>query len=534
MKTLKEIFLKYTIVIAIAFLFDCLFNEISESVFYNLIENILFAKVLVCTHYLFTNKLLNKLFFIISYLVFSISICIETIYYYLFQTIFSSSTVFVILDTNKVEGIEFIDFYINTPIIVFIIIILLAIAMTLSSLKHINFENKTQIKAFKIKMISVLFGILFFFKFSQLIIYNLPYMTVRASVEYFKESKKLGHYANNKYGNFNEVSTDFAIDQQEIYIIIIGESTARSHLGIYNYYRNTTPLLQEIQDELLIYNHVISPDAYTIASLTKVLTLGNYENLQAKYQGSIIQLLNQAKFKTYWISNQKPIGANDSHVTKIALGAHTSFFLNIKHSREKTVFDEVLVEKMNEILLEQGNKKVIFLHTLGTHVNYKNRYPKKFEIFNNEVPKTKFKKEHIYDEINAYDNAVTYTDYIIRAVIESIRKLKSNSFVLYFSDHGEEVYDDIEFSGHFRDQLRTKNVYEIPMILWRSENYKNQRKIHPHINSKYMIDDMFHSIADLLNVRAKEVDSTRSIFNKHFKERKRIVRDTVDYDMFFE
>ena len=48
------------------------------------------------------------------------------------------------------------------------------------------------------------------------------------------------------------------------------------------------------------------------------------------------------------------------------------------------------------------------------------------------------------------------------------------------------------------------------------------------------IDDLFHSMADLFSIKAKEVDYTRSIFSEHFKERKRIVGDSVDYDNYFK
>lgn len=530
MKAFKSIFFKYLLVIFLAFLFDVFFNEILKSVFLNLVENILFAVVLVSIHFLITSKLLNRIMFLTLFFIFSTTIFIETVYYYLFQTTFSSSTVFVILDSNSNESIEFVGFYINKPIILFGALILAAIIHTYLNFKRIVFF---QLKGVKIKALSLIIAILVFLKLSLLIVYNLPYMTIRASVEYFKESKKLGEYANNKYGNFKNVRRESINNEQEIYIIIVGEATSRLHFGLYDYYRDTTPLLEKIKEELIIYNDVISPETYTIASLTKALTLGNYENPNAKYDGSIIQLLNQANFNTYWVSNQKPIGANDSHITKMGLGADKSIFLNIKHSREKTLYDGSLVEKMNEILLEEGNKKVVFLHTLGTHVNYSNRYPDDFKIFNDQIPKSKFQKEHIYEEINAYDNAVRYTDYIIRTVIETTKKHDANSFVLYFSDHGEEVYDDIEFSGHFRDKMKTRNVYEIPFILWQSESYKKRKTIYPNLESKYMIDDLFHSLADLVGVKANEVDSTRSIFNKYFKERKRIVKDTVDYDNVF-
>ncbi|PIA82291.1 hypothetical protein BFR04_11060 [Gaetbulibacter sp. 4G1] len=454
----------------------------------------------------------------------------ETVYYYLFKTIFNSSAIFVALDTNSKETKEFLGFYIDKYILVLLAVILI---ITLYNIKQLYFSNFSKVKFNKIKIFSLFVILISFLKFSGLIIYNLPYKVLRSTVEYYTESKKLGDYVNNKTGNFTNVFRHFDVEEKEVYVIVIGESTARSHLGIYDYYRETTPLLEEIEDELLVYKKVISPDTYTIASLTKALTLGNYENPEGKYKGSIIQLLNKAKFKTYWISNQKPIGLNDSHVTKIGLGTEKAFFLNIKHSSEKTIFDDVLVEKLNSVLQERGNKKVIFLHTLGTHFNYKNRYPEDFDFFNNVIPKSKFKEEKIYAQINAYDNAVRYADYIVRSVIESTKKNNATSFVLYFSDHGEEVYDDIRFSGHFRDKIKTKNVYEIPMLLWCSESFKERENIHFNLDSKYMIDDMFHSIADLLSINAKEVDSTRSIFSEYFKERKRIVRDTIDYDTFF-
>jgi len=529
MNNFIKIFLRFFLLIVLALFFELILNKITEHLFYNFIENILFTVIIICLLYIIGNTRLKKYYINISFIIFSLVLFLETAFYYLFKTIFTESTIFIAFDTNSEEVKEFIGFYIDTPIVIFGVVMLALITVVLMSLNKHDF----QFKPIRKKMTLLVVSIMIFLKFSGLIIYNLPYMAVRSAVGYYVESKKLSEYATNKNGDFTNVHRVFDEGEDEIYVIIIGESTARSHLGIYNYYRNTTPSLKEKEDDLLVYNKVISPDTYTIASLTKVLTLGNYENPDEKFEGSIIQLLNQVGFKTYWISAQKPLGANDSYITKIGMGADESYFMNIKNAKEETVFDEVLVNKMNEVLSDKGNKKVIFLHTLGTHMNYKNRYPKSFNFFN-DIPKTKFKKKHIYNQINAYDNAIRYTDYIINKVIESVKNTNATSFVLYFSDHGEEVYDDIEFAGHYRDKLRTKNVYEIPFILWQSENYKNKRKISSlNLDTKYMIDDLFHSIADLVDVKADEVDSTRSIFNNNFKERKRVIRDTIDYDLYF-
>ena len=43
--------------------------------------------------------------------------------------------------------------------------------------------------------------------------------------------------------------------------------------------------------------------------------------------------------------------------------------------------------------------------------------------------------------------------------------------MLFLSDHGEELYTDLNIAGHNED-TPTKSMYEIPFILWQSEKYK--------------------------------------------------------------
>ena len=113
-----------------------------------------------------------------------------------------------------------------------------------------------------------------------------------------------------------------------------------------------------------------------------------------------------------------------------------------------------------------------------------------------------------------------------------IKALHVKSFVLYFSDHGEEVYDNLDMAGHNED-ISSKNMFTIPMLLWQSEMFKADKKIFPQESKKYMTDDLFHSIADLMDIEHDSVDVSRSIFSDIFKPRKRIVKDTINFDTFF-
>ena len=111
--------------------------------------------------------------------------------------------------------------------------------------------------------------------------------------------------------------------------------------------------------------------------------------------------------------------------------------------------------------------------------------------------------------------------------------LNKKSAVLYFSDHAEEMYSALDMAGHNED-IYSKQMFDIPFFLWQSKKYKQERELYFDGDRKYMIDDLFHSIADLLDISAKEVETSRSIFSKDFKERKRIIKDTINYDTFFK
>ena len=282
----------------------------------------------------------------------------------------------------------------------------------------------------------------------------------------------------------------------------------------------------------MVYDNVISPHVYSIGALTKILTLANYENPEKTSDGSIIQLLNQVGFETYWLSNQRPLGPFESMITKIAMSSDKKKFMSTEIAKYSKVLDGELLNEFNKVISNNVKKKVVFIHLMGTHYNYEYRYPSEYNVFNN-TPKTKFLTKESAIKINQYDNAILYNDFIITKIITKLNDLNLSSFALYFSDHGEEMYDDINHAGHNED-IYSKKMFEVPFLLWRSNKYKNSKSFSFESNRPYMTDDLFHSIADLAGIKAKLVDSTRSIFSDNFKPRKRVIKETLDFDTNFD
>ena len=531
MKIFIKLFLKYIPLIVFAFLFEIFFNKVNVFIFFNLFENLFFAFASVCPLYFFNNFKYRRYCFYLTYIFFSVCLFLETAYYYLFKTFFSSSAIFVALDSNTHESKEFLSFYLDHPVILCAIVFLVLMAFILFKSKKYYEEISNLSKASKLKIVFLFLGIILFVRQSTLIRFNLPYLVLKSGIEYYNDSKILGDHKNNKEGDFNGVSR-LTNEEEETYVVIIGESTSRSHMGIYDYYRETTPMLSLRKAQFLIYNDVISPHAYSVGSLIKILTLGNYETPERISEGSIIQLINSAGFETYWLSNQKPIGIYESLITKISLSSKKHKFLSTAIAGNSTDLDEELLGEYNKIINNDVKKKVIFVHMMGTHHHYENRYPESFNMFKDE-PKSNFKSKDSFEKINHYDNAILYNDFVISEIISKLDSLKSKNFALYFSDHGEEMYTDLDMAGHNED-IYSQQMFDIPFFLWQSQKFKESKKLYLVEDRKYMIDDLFHSLADLLDISAKEVDSTRSIFNENFVERKRIIKDTINYDVFFD
>ena len=91
-----------------------------------------------------------------------------------------------------------------------------------------------------------------------------------------------------------------------------------------------------------------------------------------------------------------------------------------------------------------------------------------------KIPKDKVER------INHYDNAVLYNDHVVHELIDILKKSKiNNSSLVYFSDHGEEVYDvhDHQFQGR-NEAHPTIGMYAVPFFFWVGQN--------EYLNSKFV------------------------------------------------
>lgn len=485
---------------------------------------------------IFTRK---KLFnYLLVFLVFVNGLA-NLIHWLLINGPISASSIFVAFNTNLEEVTDFIDLK-NAYNLFFIVPYLVILYFAVKALKkHKSELNKTT------KVLSVVFIVGFLVFITDNLI-NKSF--VRSSIPVFYKSivsfnNELKTYNKtldeNKKSNRNVVASASEYPQKQTFVLVVGESLNRNHLSLYGYKKPTTPKL-DLRTDLYIFRNVVCAYNTTLSAVLSALTYSDADNSNSLLQRlSIIDVLKAAKFKTFWISNQSPFGAWDNFITIFAKNCDQTRFVNLSgnSSFENTYlpsFDERVIPQFSKLLNDSADKKFIVIHLMGSHSRYIKRYPAEFEKYKD------FSDEKA-SKISAYDNSVLYNDFVIDSILNVLKNysLTNNisSSLVYFSDHGENVYDEYDYAGHDYSDKLSKHIVEVPFVAWFSDYYKEtfSRKldsISNNLNKPYITENLFHSILDLLDINTSFFEKDRSLFNPRYNnQRKRIVNGVVDYDM---
>ncbi len=500
-------YLLFLVPLLLKYIFIFVFGDYELLFLRDFLEDFVFY-IFIC---LAINILKGKLFKLFLIVVYVFYFFLEGASYLAVSSNFSSSFMYVLVESSKGEFSEFMHSYFSGYVIFFLILMVCA-GILLAKKEYKSIDS--------IRATFLILCLIVFLKLTGLIESNAYHNAVRGVYGYYQLQKgfRLKQVVENE-----DVSN---VGNNDVLVIVLGESTNREHMQLYGYNRETTPLLGNFKDSLLVYNDIISTDVLTVKALPKML-LSSSSNHNGEGRINLISFFNTLGYKTYWLSNQRPISFHDNVISLIA--SHANYFKFYNHSIEKNAesLDEVMLPKYATILKEPG-KKVVVLRLLGTHFNYDKRYPESFEKF--KINDSNPKKQNI---INSYDNAVLYNDYIVYTLIEELRKVNSKSALLYLSDHGENLYDEgTDFFGRNEERL-TKSMFNIPFLVWTSKDFQLPKDFEYVPNRKFMTDHVYESTAHFFGVKHKDMDFSNSIFSKTFKERKRIVVNNIDYDTFF-
>lgn len=469
------------------------------------------------------------LYYIFSFLVI-LSDVVGIYIAYMYKSNITPAFIIPILETTYSEAIEYISTYISVANSIVILILLLIYGLCYYIKTKINSKSKFFTVSTVFMCIGCICSIVFIAK-NTMKNYAMPvqsvYYAMKDAIQQREELENFDKLTNAKNENLVVQHVGKGIPN---IVFIIGESENRNHMHLYGYDRDTTPELDQFakNQKIAVFTDVVSPHAYTTASLSEIYSLHHYENPDKWYNTlNLIDILKKAGYHTSWLSNQESSG---NWVSVANFLANRNDYKEYTYLRDSTSdlydsYDEKLFPIIDKVKSQNTSDKQFYtIHLMGSHASYDRRVPPNWRKFELEPTDTKADFER-----NAYDDTVLYNDYILTQIFKKFDD--TDTLIIYISDHGESVYEkDSKLIGHGDGQLN-RHMLEIPMIMYGTDRFKEN---HPELWNKileaqhrpYMTDDLPHTIMDLLDIRVDGYEDRRSIINSNFNiNRNRIINE---------
>ena len=475
----------------------------------------------------------RKILYQVVIVFYSIIGCLQIMHWLVIKGPITITSLMVIANTNFNEAVEFSDLKFTY----WLLLLIPYLAFCLYSVMRTPRANQLKHKwAFVVVILSL--STVFILENAingRLIRKGVPQFA-KISFSFFKETTMFMETMKDKQAR--NVDAVAEVDGPMVFMLIIGESCNRNHMSLYGYHLSTSPLLEK-RDDIVVFTDVVTAYSNTIHAVLSIFSQAEIKPKKSLENNiDLIDVFHSAGFKTYWISNQNPIGVWDNLVTVFSKKTDINVYANLTNnssfeSMENASYDIKLLPPLISALKDDAEKKFIIVHLMGSHSIYRKRYPSEFDVFGGEGDKA--------ETIAQYDNSILYNDFIVDSLFSVLAEYKKNNpgtytSAIYLSDHGENVYDENNKIGHdFAKELPSANV-EIPFIVCfpidlSKENLEMRMQMGKNKGLPYVSDNTFHSVLDLNHISSPLFDKTKSIFNNGYNaSRKRILEDGRDYD----
>ena len=300
-------------------------------------------------------------------------------------------------------------------------------------------------------------------------------------------------------------------------VLVVGETARAQNFSLNGYARPTNP-------ELARRNVINFPDTEACGTSTEVSLpcmfspygRRGYDEEQILTHESVLQVLARAGFKVLWRDNQSGCkgvcdGLPAEQVDHAGPGALCD---------GGECLDELLLRGMDAIVRDTPGNLVVVMHQLGSHgPAYFKRYPPAFKRF---VPACESADLRLckHDEIvNAYDNSLLYTDYVLGQVIDFLDRAQKthDSALIYLSDHGESLGEKGLYLHGLPWAIAPDVQKKVPFVIWLSPALQRNAGVdagclRSRAQRPASHDNLFHSLLGVLDVQTSVYDASMDVF----------------------
>lgn len=429
-----------------------------------------------------------------------------------YGTVFDNDMILNVVETTVNEALELFNAGIFLHVLVFGI-------LPASLLFLVRRKQKTFLKEFYNRAVAVVavvciaaLSIYFSYKdFSfvfrenrEISFYVNPVYPIRAAYRF--TAKKIRNSNRQFLTVFSDAhSIERKTKGNNILIMVVGETARASNFHLNGYLRNTTPELEKFN--IVNFKNVSSCGTATGASLPCMfsdLSHDNFDVDDAKNRQNLLDALSIAGLQVLWRENNPDCkGICD----RIEVHQITDIYTD-ELCKDGLCYDEVLFNGLDEYVKKLHGDAVIVLHAQGSHgPAYYRRYPEKFKKFMPECNSASVQDCSDEEIVNAYDNTILYTDFILSEIIKYLKTSPDtkNSAMLYVSDHGESLGENGIYLHGMPYYMASEYQTHIPMLAWFSKDFAENKQLDlACLNEKtdevLSHDNIIHSVLGIMDV----------------------------------
>ena len=522
----------------VTFFFVVALNRQLLSHFYQILENssnvgfifsltppIVLFFALSIVFLVFSGKYLFKIAFILTG-------AIVNYFAYKYGIIFDYDMMVNIFSTNTQEALS----YFNTELVFNFVIFGLIPVILLWKIKIIwpkSFIRGVLERVFILALAFFVLGLISFFYYQNYASIGRNNNILRKEISPYnyiwfgyKALKQIYFPANVKFNQFGEDSfIDNPLERPELVVVLVGETARAQNFKHNGYRRNTTPYTDKFTN-LIKFAPVKTCGTATAVSVPCMFSnqsRDEYDDDKAKNSSNLTDLLKFSGYKVLWFDNDGGCKGVCNRLTTKLIEANDP--QNKKYCKDGTCYDEVLLPYLEHSLKEASERvqnTVIFLHLIGSHgPTYFARVPEDKKIFFPTCNRGDIENCSQEEIINAYDNTIAYTDFVVAKSIELLKQYedKFGTALIYISDHGESLGEMGLYLHGTPYSLAPDEQKEVPFMTWFSDSYVVDHRLNLDCLNKisferFSHDNFYHSLIGILDVNTHFYNKEDDIFQR--------------------
>ena len=374
-------------------------------------------------------------------------------------------------ETNVKEASEFISSFVLTPL-TFLLLLAFAAFFLLEAWLVRNVrpvpllpERRWKKALFAIVVVAVYAHVVYFstdYNRNYDLMARFPSPLKRCDIWENYQSLLLFREFENQYDRCAKQQEDYreclkCDERKADFVLIVGESFNRHMSNLYDGKYNTNPLLKKRKEtgRMFLFNDVVASSNGTSQNFKYFFSMNSVDGGREWCDAPMLPtIVRRAGYNVVWYSNQFALNQDLGQFNgTLGFMNHPLIARYMFDCRNETTFpyDLQLVADYasKRSKMEKSCRNFIIFHLYGQHVSANQRYPQGFGSFTADNVARKELDADKRTAIADYLNATEYNDLVVDSIIRMFDN--RNAIVLYFADHGDEIYN-------FRNQLGRTDI----------------------------------------------------------------------------